>query len=128
MDRYPTSKLLELIIVKQMATLLPLNSNNVIINCVSPGMCQSELEREFSDVVVHFVQSTLGRTTEVGSRAMVHGASSRGESHGQYLPDCKIERPTGLCQGEKAAEIQSNVWEELKGKSEAIQPGVTTLS
>ncbi|TVY87958.1 Short chain dehydrogenase [Lachnellula willkommii] len=108
MDRYPTSRLLELIIVKQMATLLPLNSNNVIINCVSPG--------------------TLGRTTEVGSRSIVHGASSGGESHGQCLPDCKIERPTGLCQGEKAAEIQSNVWEELKGKLEAIQPGVTTVS
>lgn len=37
MDRYPTSKLLEIIVVKQLATLLPLDSNNVIINCVSPG-------------------------------------------------------------------------------------------
>lgn len=37
MDRYPTSKLLEILVVKQMAALLPLDSRNVIINCVSPG-------------------------------------------------------------------------------------------
>lgn len=36
-DRYPTSKLLEILIVKEMASLSPLDSHNVIINCVSPG-------------------------------------------------------------------------------------------
>ena len=36
-DRYNVSKLLEIFVVKQMATLSPLSSDNVIINCVAPG-------------------------------------------------------------------------------------------
>jgi NAD(P)-dependent dehydrogenase (short-subunit alcohol dehydrogenase family) len=36
-DRYPVSKLLEILLVKQMADMYPLNANNVIINCVCPG-------------------------------------------------------------------------------------------
>lgn len=36
-DRYNVSKLLEIFMIKQMAVLSPLSSNNVIINCVAPG-------------------------------------------------------------------------------------------
>lgn len=36
-DRYATSKLLEILVVRQMAALSPLDTRNVIINCVSPG-------------------------------------------------------------------------------------------
>lgn len=36
-DRYATSKLLEILVVREIASLLPVEANNVIINCVSPG-------------------------------------------------------------------------------------------
>lgn len=36
-ERYHVSKLLEIFIIKQMTTMSPLNSSNVIINCVAPG-------------------------------------------------------------------------------------------
>jgi NAD(P)-dependent dehydrogenase (short-subunit alcohol dehydrogenase family) len=36
-DRYNTSKLLDIFITKQMAALSPLDSSNVIVNCVAPG-------------------------------------------------------------------------------------------
>ena len=36
-DRYNTSKLLEIFMIKQMAAMSPFNSSNVIINCVAPG-------------------------------------------------------------------------------------------
>ncbi|RDW63776.1 putative short-chain dehydrogenase [Coleophoma cylindrospora] len=128
MDRYPTSKLLEILMVKQMATLSPHDTNRVIVNCVSPGMCQSELTREFSNFLVRLIQKVLGRTTEVGSRTIVYGASFGAESHGKYIPDCKIEAPRGICQRDNAGEIQTKVWAELKDKLETIQRGVTTLS
>ena len=91
-------------------------------------MCHSELTREFSNALTRLVQKILARTTEAGSRTIVYGASLGAESHGQYIPDCKIDAPKGLCQGERAGEIQNRVWEELKEKLEAMQPGVTTLS
>lgn len=36
-DRYATSKLMEILLVKEMAAIAPVESQNVIINCVSPG-------------------------------------------------------------------------------------------
>ena len=37
MDRYPTSKLLEILMVRQIATLSSIDSSGVVVNCVSPG-------------------------------------------------------------------------------------------
>jgi NAD(P)-dependent dehydrogenase (short-subunit alcohol dehydrogenase family) len=37
-DRYATSKLMEILLVKEIAAMAPLESRNVIINCVSPGL------------------------------------------------------------------------------------------
>jgi hypothetical protein len=50
------------------------------------------------------------------------------ESHGQYIPDCKITQTVGLTKGKAGAELQDRVWVELKQKLEAIRPGVTSLS
>lgn len=36
-DRYNVSKLLEVLVVKQLADLSPINSGKVIVNCVAPG-------------------------------------------------------------------------------------------
>lgn len=91
-------------------------------------MCHSTLTREFDTLPVRIVQGILARTTEVGSRSIVCGASFGGESHGQYVPDCKIEMPMGVGKEKDVGEIQSRVWEELKEKLEAIRPGVTKLS
>lgn len=70
----------------------------------------------------------LCRPAEVGSRTLVYGASVGGESHGQYVPDCKITPTKGLTRGKSGSELQSRVWEELKEKLEDIRPGVTSLS
>lgn len=70
----------------------------------------------------------LARPTEVGARTLVHGASAGPETHGQYLPDSKITPTAGLTRGEAGAKLQDRIWVELKGKLEAIHPGVTSLS
>lgn len=70
----------------------------------------------------------LARPTEVGAHTLVHGASLGPESHGQYVPDCKITPTAGLTKGEAGAELQNRVWSELRQKLEVIRPGVTSLS
>ena len=67
------------------------------------------------------------RTSEVGSRTLIHGASAGADSHGQYVPDTKITPTKGLTAGKAGAELQSRIWTELKEILEKIQPGVTTL-
>jgi hypothetical protein len=88
-------------------------------------MCHSELTREFATPVVRMVQKILARPAEVGARTIVHGAGAGPESHGQYIPDCKIETPMGICQKEDTTKVQKVLWKELKAKIEGIQHGAT---
>ncbi|KAK7418098.1 hypothetical protein QQZ08_011385 [Neonectria magnoliae] len=128
-DRYGLSKLLEVFIIKQLAVLFPLSSSGVIVNCVAPGLCQSDLHREVHHLLIARILLRLFcRPTEVGSRTLVHGASAGPESHGQYVPDCKITPTKGLTAGPAGAELQDRIWVELKQKLEGIRPGVTSLS
>lgn len=66
------------------------------------------------------------RPAEVGARTLVYGASIGPESHGQYVPDCKITPTEGLTKGKGGMELQNRVWTELKQKLEDIRPGVTS--
>ena len=149
-DRYNVSKLLGVFLIKQMAAMSPLSSSGVIINCVAPGcvsfsppsermltffvscsFCQSELGREVTQdsAIARFLIRILARPTEVGARTLVYGASEAGpESHGQYVPDCKITPTVGLTKGKEGAALQERFWSELRVKLEDIKPGVTTLS
>ncbi|PQE15855.1 short-chain dehydrogenase protein [Rutstroemia sp. NJR-2017a BBW] len=126
-DRYNVSKLLAIFVVKQLASLSPVSSSGVIINCVAPGFCQSELGRDYDNFAVRALTKIFARPTEVGARTLVYGASAGLESHGQYLPDCKMKETVGLTKGKAGAELQGRVWLELRLKLEAIQEGITTL-
>lgn len=57
----------------------------------------------------------------------MHGASAGPESHGQYVPDCRITVTGGLTKGKAGIELQDRVWDELKVKLEGINPGVTSI-
>lgn len=127
-DRYNVSKLLAIFIVKQMAALSPVARSGVIVNCVAPGFCHSDLHREHDSLIVRLAIKLLARRTEVGARTLVHGASVGPESHGQYVPDCRITPTAGLTKGEAGAELQGRVWAELERKLEAVRLGVTSLA
>ncbi|KAF2115380.1 short-chain dehydrogenase/reductase [Lophiotrema nucula] len=128
-DRYNVSKLLQVFLVRQMAALSPVSASHVIVNCVAPGMCHTELHRNIATGKwVDVLMKILARTSEVGSRTLVYGGSAGPETHGKYLPDCKITEPAGLCRGLPGKELQERVWAELRAKLEKIQPGVTSIA
>lgn len=60
------------------------------------SFCQSELHREYAYLAVRILIKILARKTEVGARTLVYGASVGAQSHGQYVPDCKIKPTAGL--------------------------------
>ncbi|KAI5265663.1 NAD(P)-binding protein [Aureobasidium subglaciale] len=122
-DRYPVSKLLEVFMVRSFAEKYPSNSFPVTLNCVNPGLCHSNLARNagFGMVVI---KAILARSTEVGSRALIHAASSGSESHGHYLSDCSIKPPSRFVVSEEGKSAQDRVWKELVEKCEVIRPGI----
>lgn len=97
----------------------------VLTTYADPGWCHSELMREMKNPVVNLLKKLVCRTTEVGSRTLVHAGLSGKETHGAYLSDCKITPCAALVEGKEGPEMQRRVWAELAEKLERIQPGVT---
>jgi NAD(P)-dependent dehydrogenase (short-subunit alcohol dehydrogenase family) len=124
-DRYNVSKLLEVFAVREIVATMASDGYPVIINLVNPGLCVSQLMRELSPLLRFFVRLIFrARSTEVGSRTLVHAASAGEETHGQYLGDCKIKDPAPLVLSPKGKEVQRRIWKELSEKLEEIQPGI----
>ena len=85
------SKLLEVLYTRALVEQTEKSGKpKVIMNLVNPGLCHSELARE-SGWGLYLMKLLLARSTEVGSRTLVHGGTDAGaESNGQYLDSCKV--------------------------------------
>ena len=95
--RYKVSKLLLLYSARSIAAQCPVSKrSNVVINYLTPGACKSDIFRDDIGWFQAFIQkiaiSMIARTTEVGSRTIVHAVKPDvGEqTHGAFLMDCKV--------------------------------------
>ncbi|EXJ59200.1 alcohol dehydrogenase [Cladophialophora yegresii CBS 114405] len=123
-ERYPTSKLLEVLVVKQLAPKLA--SSGVTLNILNPGLCHSELSRDgplFLEVLKFF----LARRTEVGSRTLVASAAAGPESHGKYMHDGKVDESalSPFVRSKDGEAASQKVWQALSDILEKISPGLT---
>jgi NAD(P)-dependent dehydrogenase (short-subunit alcohol dehydrogenase family) len=124
-DRYNVSKLLEVFAVREIVATKASEGYPVIINLVNPGFCVSQLMRNLSPLLRFIIRFIFrARSTEVGSRTLVHAASAGEETHGQYLGDCKILDPAPLVLSPEGKEVQKRIWKELSEKLEELQPGI----
>lgn len=123
-NRYQVSKLLNVFGTRAMADRKSASMIPVTINCVNPGLCHSELSRD-AGIGLAILKFFLARSTEVGSRTLVHAASAGPETHGQYLSFAsKIELPSDYVQSSEGYEVQNRFWDELIQKLEAVSPGI----
>ncbi|KAK2055686.1 short chain dehydrogenase [Colletotrichum caudatum] len=121
---YLLSKLFEVLGVRKFAEMHPASEYPVTVNNVNPGLCHSELARDIDTWVMWLMKLTLARTTEYGSRNLVHAGSAGVESHGHYISDCAVAKPSPFVRSKEGKEAQDRMWNELVQKLEAIQPGV----
>lgn len=84
----------------------------------------SEFGRE-APAITAVARVVLARSTEVGSRTLVHAGMQGAESHGQYLSDCKITEPGKNVTSKEGKQNQERVWREMMAKLEGIKPGIT---
>ncbi|KAH6626953.1 hypothetical protein B0J18DRAFT_426109 [Chaetomium sp. MPI-SDFR-AT-0129] len=133
-DRYATTKLLDLLLARELAARLDAaaqpnpEANPIIVNAVNPGLCKSNLFQDlvsFGQFVVSVGTFFVGRTIEQGSRALMAGVEGGRASHGKYVDSGVIGDPSPFVLSEKGAVVQKKVWEELMGILEGIWPGVT---
>ena len=89
-DRYPVSKLLEVFYCQELADRMKKSDKPpVTVNFLNPGLCHSELGRD-GPWLLTVLKFFFARTTEVGSRTLVHATEAGEGSHGQYLSSCQI--------------------------------------
>jgi retinol dehydrogenase-12 len=124
-DRYNVSKLLEILALRYMTRVLIKDRSKypVVINCVTPGLCKSELVKDMGIAPVVF-KTLLGRTLEVGSRTLVNAAALP-DSCGEYIIDDHVSEPSRLVVSEEGVELSKRVWTELADIMEKACPGVT---
>lgn len=136
-DRYNVSKLLEVFFMRELASRSPPPSSGtgtgtgkgkggVTMNFLNPGFCHSELARN-AGWGLWLMKALLARTTEAGSRALVHASFAGEETHGQYLSDCTVAHVAPLVrkdETEQGGQLQKRVWEEVVAQLEQIQPGI----
>jgi retinol dehydrogenase-12 len=124
-DRYNVSKLLQILALRHLTrVLIPDRSKYpVTINCVTPGLCKSDLVKDMGMAPVVF-KKLLGRQIEVGSRTLVN-AAALGESCGEYVIDDKVSEPSKLVCSEEGGGLAKRVWEELAEVLERECPRVT---
>lgn len=88
--RYNVSKLLEVFCTRELvARAKESGKPEVIINYLNPGLCHSELARD-AGWGLALIKFLFARTTEHGSRSLVHAVEAGPDTHGQYLSDCSI--------------------------------------
>ncbi|KAK7422094.1 hypothetical protein QQX98_001836 [Neonectria punicea] len=131
-DRYNTSKLLEVLLVRSVAAAIqkgPHAAEPLIFNNVNPGLCHSELDKDvkgLASYILTFAKALIARTTEVGGCTLVHSAAAGSESHGQYMSEAKVKEPSGFVRSAEGAKVQGRVHKELIDILETIQPGITS--
>ena len=92
-NRYPLSKLLEVLAVRELAKLVPVQRTGVVINLVCPGLCVTNLARNAPQAFKDHIKEQhvqYGRTAEDGSRTLLFGAVAGKNSHGCFTDSCEI--------------------------------------
>ncbi|KAI1193511.1 short-chain dehydrogenase/reductase [Nemania serpens] len=88
-------------------------SPEVIVNAVCPGLCKTELGRNFGAVqrtIGNLVLSFIARTAEQGSRTLVSGTALGPESHGRFWHN-DVLYPIGEMAKDEA--LMEKTWDEI---------------
>ena len=129
--RYFVSKLIVMQCVRELAERTKVSSREhgtplVVVNNVAPGWCRTDLFRNDTyGVGEKMALKIIGRSSEEGSRTLVHGATAGTETHGQYLSECHVKPASAWVRSKEGGEVQKRIWEELMAKLEVISPGIS---
>ncbi|KAK7690012.1 hypothetical protein QCA50_006654 [Cerrena zonata] len=118
-QRYPTTKLLNILFTRALAAHLQPTSD-IIVDAVTPGLCRSDLARNTITDAQFDAQLAAARSSEEGSRQLIWAAvgpenATREEMkklHGQYVHNTKIEQVSEWVTSEEGGLVQERVFNE----------------
>ena len=122
--QYGRSKLVLEYAVRHLAAL-PMNKGHdghpkVIVDTTCPGMCQSELGRQFKENsivlrILTWVMFTLvARTTEHGSNSLTTALTATDDLNGEMWKNDRKYPPGPMCATEEGVQFGDRVWNEVR--------------
>ncbi|KAI1456969.1 NAD(P)-binding protein [Annulohypoxylon moriforme] len=107
-SRYCLSKLLDMFWTRALASRL--DANDVVVNTLNPGYCQSAFHRV--DPRGDTFAKYLAFTTVEGGRHLTDAAVRHPDSHGAYLSEQRIRPFSTFILSDKGQEVQQKLWDE----------------
>jgi len=126
MVRYNETKLFNVFFVRAFADhLVP--RHVVAVDCVNPGLCHSQLMSEAPapvKAILGILKALIARSTEKGSRTLVHAAlsGSQSEVNGKYLNKCQVEEESDYVLSDEGRKLQARLWDETIALLEQVDP------
>ncbi|KAL2760466.1 hypothetical protein ACRALDRAFT_1078828 [Sodiomyces alcalophilus JCM 7366] len=133
-DRYNTTKLLQVIATKHLAVAARASGRgDVVINCLHPGVCRTELFRFVPfplSIPFNAAMMLLGRSSDMGARTLLAAALSDESdeataTHGRFMNDGLVADFPPIMSGDEGEVMQVRVWEELLDILDGIVPGIS---
>ncbi|KAJ6581881.1 hypothetical protein B0H19DRAFT_983986 [Mycena capillaripes] len=124
-DRYPTSKLFNLFVAREIAKLP--QAQGVVVNVVAPGLCASELGRDFDlGPTAIFLIKRLAFTTAQGALNLLYGVLCP-TPPGAYIYATEINEPPKWTDTKEGLAVQAKVWSEMVEVWRGISPEVDRI-
>ncbi|KAL5339639.1 hypothetical protein BJX70DRAFT_363526 [Aspergillus crustosus] len=126
-ERYAISKLFDIYITQEIAALAFSKKNGgpeIIVNCVAPGFCKSNLFSREDNVpwTLKFLQSIVGRSNEEGSKTLLHAVTQGVESQGRWIEDQIVRSPGKIVTDPDMIKVRKKTWKEILAVLKVISP------
>ncbi|KAI3316578.1 short-chain dehydrogenase/reductase SDR [Xylariaceae sp. AK1471] len=124
-ERYSTSKLLNVLWVRELSARTSRLKLDIVINTVNPGFCASSLHR--ADPQASKAVTLIAWTAAQGGHCLADAVTLHGENHGAYVSEQKVKPPSTFVLSPKGNEIQTRIWNETVEVLKAEAPHVEIL-
>ncbi|KAF4996790.1 hypothetical protein FGRMN_4266 [Fusarium graminum] len=129
MEHYAITKLIQIMFMTRLAEGTDgSGKGRILVNAVHPGFCGTQLFRNTPfpfNLVFDGLLAMLGRTAEMGSRALLAGAFAGDDLHGKIMFNGELHELPKNMHGDAGDKLSRRVWGELVEILEGIEPGVT---
>ncbi|KAL2754838.1 hypothetical protein ACRALDRAFT_1071479 [Sodiomyces alcalophilus JCM 7366] len=121
-ERYSTSKLLNVLWMRELSDRARKMQLDIVINTVNPGFCASSLHR--TDPQASTAVNLIAWTAAQGGHCLTDAATLHGDARGAYISEQKVKKPSSFVLSQAGRETQSRLWKEtvdlLKNEAPAV--------
>jgi len=125
--------MLNILFTRELASRLSAN-NPLIVNCLTPSLCKTELRRDFSwplSWIYVIVDALIAWPAERGSRQLIFAAlgyeEREDELNGVYISSSTITEPSDFVISDEGKVVQKQVWDETMDVLYKVAPKLQSI-